>query len=73
LNTVYIIASDLTLRASPEANGFLEAIHQALQEFIGVTILRTLSPLLMIEPDVSDAVVWKFQKRCAMLSIQIGA
>jgi hypothetical protein len=58
LNTVYIIAPDLTLHASPETNGFLEAIHQALQEFIGVTILRTLSPLLMIEPDVSDAVVF---------------
>lgn len=59
MNTVYIIAPDLTLGgASPEANGFLEAIHQALQEFIGVTILRMLSPLLMIEPDVSDAVVF---------------
>lgn len=58
LNTFYIIAPDLTLRASPEANGFLEAIHRALQDFISVPILRTLSQLLMTVPDAGDAVVF---------------
>ena len=57
MNTVYLIAPELTLRTSPVASTFLQAVHGTLQEFIPVTILRNVSQLLATQPDAGDAVV----------------
>jgi hypothetical protein len=57
MNSVYLISPELTLRTSPVANAFLQAIHDTLQDFISVSVLRTASQLLATEPDAGDAVV----------------
>ena len=57
MNTVYLIAPELTLRASPVAFAFFQAVHGTLQEFICVSVLRNVSQLLSTQPDAGDAVV----------------
>ncbi len=57
MNTVYLIAPELTLRTSPVASAFFQAVHGTLQEFISVSILRNVSQLLATQPDAGDAVV----------------
>jgi len=57
MNTAYLISPELTLRTSPAATAFFAAINETLQEFIGVSILRNVTQLLVTEPDAGDAVV----------------
>jgi hypothetical protein len=57
MNTVYLISPELTLRTSPVATAFFQSIHDTLQEFIGVSVLRNVTQLLATEPDAGDAVV----------------
>ena len=57
MNTVYLIAPELTLRTSPVASSFFHAVHGTLQEFISVSVLRNVSQLLSTQPDAGDAVV----------------
>jgi hypothetical protein len=57
MNTVYLISPELTLRTSPVATAFFEAIHSTLQEFIVVSVLRSVTQLLATETDAGDVVV----------------
>ncbi|MEG9437833.1 TIR domain-containing protein [Edaphobacter sp. HDX4] len=57
MNTAYLVSPELTLRSSPVATAFFAAIHDTLQEFIGISILRNVTQLLVTEPDAGDAVV----------------
>lgn len=57
MNTVYLISPELTLRTSPAANAFFQAIEDTLQEFIVVSVLRNVTQLLATEPDAGDALV----------------
>ena len=57
MNTVYLISPELTLRTSPAATAFFQAIHDTLQEFIVVSVLRNVTQLLATEPDAGDAIV----------------
>ncbi|MGA7155407.1 MAG: TIR domain-containing protein [Acidobacteriaceae bacterium] len=57
MNTAYLVSPELTVRTSSVATAFFGAIHETLQEFIGVSILRNVTQLLVTEPDAGDAVV----------------
>jgi hypothetical protein len=57
MNTVHLISPELTLRTSPVAATFFQAIHATLQEFISVSVLHNVTQLLATEPDAGDAVV----------------
>jgi SLOG cluster2/TIR domain len=57
LNTVYLVAPELTLRTSPDAQSFFSAVHETLQDFVSVPILRSVSQLLATQPDAGDVIV----------------
>ncbi|HEV2174122.1 MAG TPA: TIR domain-containing protein [Nitrospira sp.] len=57
MNIVYLVSPELTLRTSPQAAAFSEAIDHTLRDFITVSVLHTSSQLLTTDPDVGDAVV----------------
>ncbi|MBC7838408.1 MAG: TIR domain-containing protein [Nitrospiraceae bacterium] len=57
MNTVYLVSPVLTLRSSAEAETFFTATDTSLQEFVCVSVLRTISQLLATEPNAGDVII----------------
>ena len=57
MNTVYVVAPELTTRGVPEPQAFFPAVMEALQDFITVSVLRNVRQLLPCQPDTGDVIV----------------